>query len=276
LAFAFACGGWWYLRNAIYDGWRNAVPGPGQFYEGLAGPGWANLVPFVGYLPDFGYVIGPLYALAFVAMLLRLFRRIAPPGYAWLLVWSIPYFALWFLYFAYDTRFLLTVLPFFVVPVGIEASRLKIEINRPAFRWVLIAAIAAVCALGVVERLGGVYHWLANPLKTNEQRLAYAKPDLAETVAFLRDYTESSADVIVMDGRLLYYFMDRPYTESYPQTAAAAKEADYVMVRTTAQSAIYPRLWPFSDFFVALQDPTQFEQAFISSNDNLVVYRVVK
>ncbi len=276
LAFAFACGGWWYVRNAVYDGWQNAVPGPGQFYEGLAGPSWANLVPFLSYLPDFGYITGPLYALAFVAILVRLLRRNAPTGYVWLLVWSIPYFILWFLYFAYDTRFLLTVLPFFAVLVGVELSKLKIEINRPALRWALIVGVAAVCALGAAERLGGVYHWLVNPSKTNEQRLAYAKPDLAETVAFLRDHIEPPAEVIVMDGRLLYYFMDRPYTESYPQTAAAARESDYMVVRATAQYTIYPRLWPFSSLFAALADPAQFEQVFISSNGNLVVYRVVK
>jgi 4-amino-4-deoxy-L-arabinose transferase-like glycosyltransferase len=276
LGSAFAAGGWWYVRNAIYDGWRNAVPGPGQFYEGLATPGWANALPFVGHLPDFGYVTGLLYTLALAAMLVRLLRRNAPAGYAWLLVWSTPYFILWFLYFAYDTRFLLTVLPFFAVPVGTELSKLKIEINRPALRWALIAGVAAVCAIGAVGRLSGVYHWLVNASKTNEQRLAYAKPDLAETVAFLQDHTEASAEVIVMDGRLLYYFMDRPFAESYPQTAAAAKEADYVVVRATAQYAIYPRLWPFSDLFASLQDPTQFEQVFISSNDNLVVYRAVK
>lgn len=276
LGFAFAAGGWWYVRNAVYDGWRNAVPGPGQFYEGLAAPGWANAVPFIGHLPDFGYVTGLLYTVGFVVMLIRLFRRKPQAGYVWLLVWSIPYFILWFLYFAYDTRFLLTVLPFFAVPVGMGLSKLKIEINQAAFRWALIAGVAAVCALGAVGRLSGVYHWLVNASKTNEQRLAYAKPDLAETVAFLRDHTEASAEVIVMDGRLLYYFMDRPYTESYPQTAAAAKEADYVVVRATAQYAIYPRLWPFSDLFASLQNPAQFEPVFISSNDNLVVYRVVK
>ncbi len=276
LAFAFAAGGWWYVRNAVYDGWQNAVPGPGQFYEGLAAPGWANAVPFVGHLPDFGYVTGLLYTVAIAVMLVRLIRRNAPTGYVWLLVWSIPYFILWFLYFAYDTRFLLTVLPFFAVLIGVELSKLKIEIERPLFRWALLAGVAAVCALGTVERVGGVYHWLINASKTNEQRLAYAKPDLAETVAFLRDHTEPSAEVIVMDGRLLYYFMDRPYTESYPQTAAAARESDYVVVRATAQYAIYPRLWPFSDLFASLQDPAQFEPVFISSNDNLVVYRVVK
>lgn len=276
LSFVFAAGGWWYMRNAVYDGWGNAVPGPGEFYEHLAGPGWANLLPFVGYLPDFGYVTGLLYTVGFAVTLIRLIRRNAPAGYVWLLVWSMPYCILWFLYFAYDTRFLLTVLPFFAMLVGTELSKLNIEINQPAFRRALIVGVAAVCALGVVERLGGVYHWLVNPSRTNEQRLAYAKPDLAETVAFLRDHTDASADVIVMDGRLLYYFMDRPYTESYPQTAAAARESDYVVVRATAQYAIYPRLWPFSDLFASLQDPTQFEQVFISSNDNLVVYRVVK
>ncbi|MEK7329139.1 MAG: glycosyltransferase family 39 protein [Chloroflexota bacterium] len=276
LGSAFAAGGWWYVRNAIYDGWQNAVPGPGQFYEGLAAPNWANAVPFVGHLPDFGYVTGLLYTVGFVVMLIRLFRRKPPAGYAWLLVWSIPYFILWFLYFAYDTRFLLTVLPFFAVLVGMELSKLKIEINHSAFRRAMIAGMAAVCALGTVGRLGGVYHWVVNPLKTNEQRLAYAKPDLAETVAFLQDHTETSAEVIVMDGRLLYYFMDRPYTESYPQTAAAAKEADYVVVRATAQYAIFPRLWPFSDLFAALQDPAQFAQVFVSNTGNLIVYRVVK
>lgn len=278
LASAFVGGGWWYARNAVYDGWAAAVPGPGLFYVNFAERTWANVLPFAGHLPDFGYITGPLYAIALGVALFRFVRRNAPAGYVWALAWSIPYSVLWFLFFSYDTRFLLTVLPFFAVLVGIASSKLDRTISRPLARWTITLGVAAVCALGVSGRLGGAYHWLVNPFRTNEQRLAYAKPDLAEAVAFLRDHTDPSASVITMDGRLLYYLMGRPYAESYPSSAAAViREADYLVVGGWAEYSVYPYLGSGkTDLFTALRDPAQFEQVFITHDGRLTVYRVVK
>jgi asparagine N-glycosylation enzyme membrane subunit Stt3 len=277
LASAFAAGSWWYARNALYDGLSGAVPGPGSFYVSIARHTWANALPFIGHLPDFGYITGPLYALTLVGLVVHFARRNAPAGCAWLLVWSVPYFILWFFFFSYDTRFLLTVLPFFAALAGIELSRLASAIYHPALRWAVIAVVIVVCVLGAAGRLGGVYHWMVNPFKTNDQRLSHVKPDLAETVAFLRDHVEASASVITMDGRLLYYLMGRPYTEGYPPTAAAAKGTDYLVTGSWAEQTVYPGLGlAGTDLFAALRDPTQFEQVFISQGSNLVVYRVVK
>lgn len=278
LAAVFVAGGWWYVRNAIYDGWANAVPNPGDYYSNLAEHSWANALPFLGHPADFGYGIGLVYALGMAMLVVRVVRGGGRGHHFWLMAWSVPYSLLWFFLFSYDTRFLLTVLPFFAVLAALELAPLieRLLARRPSLRWAAVTGLLIAFAAGSAGRWGGVYHWTVNPLASNEQRLAHAKPDLAGTVAFLRDHTKPSANVISMDGRLSYYFADRPYRVFYPATAAAAKEADYLIVGSWAET-VYPGFGLSStDLFVALKDPAQFEALFTSEGGALTVYRVVK
>jgi len=190
----------------------------------------------------------------------------------------VPYAVLWFFLFSYDTRFLLTVLPFFAVLAALELAPLaeRLAASRPVVRWLAILGLLAAFAVGSAGRWGGVYHWVTNPLASNAERLAHAKPDLAGTVNFLRDHTDSSAAVISMDGRLAYYFADRPYRIFYPASAASAREADYLIVGSWAES-VYPGFgMADTDLFDALDDPAQFEKLFVSEGDALTVYRIVK
>ncbi|MEK7312379.1 MAG: hypothetical protein AAB382_10430, partial [Chloroflexota bacterium] len=75
---------------------------------------------------------------------------------------------------------------------------------------------------------------------------------------------------------LSYYFADRPYRVYYPATAAAAKEGDYLIVGSWAET-VYPGFGlSNTDLFAALKDPAQFERLFTSEGGALTVYRVVK
>jgi len=263
-------GGVWYFRNAYYDGWANAVPGPGQFYYQLADHSLTQLVPFIGEFWAFGSIGSLFYLAGLIWGAIRLKRVI------WPVLWAVPYTVLWWWLFSYDPRFLLTVLPFYAILFG----GLIAEVRWPTTalgQWIVVAAIATAATTSLfASQLGGWRQWLVAPTATYAERLIRAKGDLYPTVEFIRDQIPVEARIISMDGRLRYYLIDRPITVTYPFTMAEVWQHDYFVVGSWWPDAYAGFGLADSDVGRALGDPEQLAQIYSGPAGTLTVYRILK
>jgi Dolichyl-phosphate-mannose-protein mannosyltransferase len=266
LGMALMAGGLWYVRNAYYDGWSNAVPGPGPFYYQLANHSPLFLVPFIGMFRDFGVLVSPLFIVGLVWALVR-FRCTA-----WALVWAVPYTLLWWRLFSYDARFMLTVLPFFAIATGGLLTEVRWQVTDLA-RWGGVVAILAIALTGMVNSgLGGWWQWLVAPTATYAQRLERAKGPLYPTAEYVLTNLPPDAKLISMDGRLSYYLMDRDMFVTYPQTLSEVRRYDYFIVGSWTESVYAAG----NEVVRALEDPKILEPLYWGPSGGLVVYRVVK
>lgn len=269
---AFLCGGWWYVRNAIYEGWGGAVPGPGQFYYQLANRDWTYLIPFVGNFRSFGVAASLLYLAGL------LWGAARPQRAAWPLVWSAPYTLLWWWFFSYDSRFILTVLPFYATMFGGLLSEVRWQATGP-WRWGVVAAIGLAVSTSIVSaRLGGLRQWLVAPTATYAERLYRAKGDMYRVVEFLRDEIPASSRVVSMDGRLRYYLIDRDMDVLYPTRLSDLAAYDYFVVGYWWASAYAG--FGAADSEVAqelsLSHPTRLEVVYTGPEDSLTIYHLVQ
>jgi hypothetical protein len=267
---AILAGGLWYLRNAYFDGWSAAVPGPGIFYYQQARPNLEYLIPFVGYFAVFGALASTLYLLGLGWGTLRLKRS------AWALVWAVPYTLLWWQLFSYDARFLLTVLPFYALLFGGLVSEWRWP-TPAGLRWSAIVLVLASIVWGVTDsRLGGLARWVIAPTASYAERLYWAKGPLYPTVEFVRDHLPATAHIVSMDGRLKYYLIDRSIDVSYPMSMDAVRQYDYFVVGSWWSSAYAGLGQANNEVTRALDDPHQLEPLYAAPESGLVVYRVVK
>ena len=109
----------WYARSLINAGMLIA---PTVWVE-RAAPTLANLLVLAWHPDRFG-ITGPLALMGAAASLWALLRR-APDAAAHglLLLWTVPYFAAWWLLASYDTRFVLLFLPPLTALTGIWLAR---------------------------------------------------------------------------------------------------------------------------------------------------------
>jgi hypothetical protein len=269
-------GGLWYVRNAYYDGWVGAVPGPGQFYYQQANRSLLYLIPFVGEYSDFGLIGSLLYLAGLVWGTWRLQRG------GWPLLWTVPYTLLWWQLFSYDARFLLTILPFYAILFGgliAELPQRLLQLSASRGRWLVVAAILAAAAASLIgSRLGGWRQWLIAPTATYAERLTRAKADLYPAVEYIRDHVPVEAKIVSMDGRLRYYLMDRSINVTYPFTMVEVQQYDYFVVNTG---------WPgiYAGFGIAdsevaqalaSPDPDQWQPVYSGPTGKLIIYRVRK
>lgn len=266
LAMAFLFGGWWYVRNAYYGGWPNAVPGPGNFYYRQAQHGLAYAIPFIGFFRDFGQIGSMLY-LSGLGWGVARFKRTV-----WPIVWAAPYTLLWWWLFSYDPRFLLSVIPFYAVLFG----GLIAEVRWPTaglWRWALVGGIAAALSASIVgSSLGGLRQWVVAPTATYAERLVRAKHDMYPTVEFIRDHIPPAARIVSMDGRLRYYLIDRPIEVFYPMRLAELQGYDYFV----AGSWWYTIYDPASEIGQELDKHAHLEQVYFGPTGSMAVYRVLK
>jgi hypothetical protein len=303
LALAALIGLPWYARNAALAGWANAVPGPGGFYYEQARRGLLDWLPFLSWAEEFGYGVAPIYLAGCVAAVaaflwpgradprsdseaneLRItdyaLRSPLNGGILLSLVFLLPYLALWWGWFSYDPRFLLTVLPFYAALVGLGWTWIAGRVDwrpRPALAAALTAVLAGTLLLGgTYTRLGGAYRLLTAPLATDQEKLLQYKPDVASTVAFLRETARPGEDRIYsMDPRLAYYLLDYDFTAGYPTTLAQLEGYDYLVAGSWAFNDVYPRLGEADNEVVAhLDDPQVLPLLFTSELGTVKVYRV--
>ena len=277
LAVALIIGGTWYLRNVAYDGWAGAIPGPGAFYTALAQRRLDQLIPFISEFTALGWVAAPLYLLGLAAALLQLRQ----PGRLWALLWAVPYTLLWWYSFSYDVRFLLTVLPFYAVLVGLAAADLSdwltARITAPP-RWlpylVAVLLLAASLHAATTARLGGLRQWAVAPTASYAERLYRAKADLYPVVEWIEANVPPDAPIISMDGRLSYYLIDRPIRVVYPATLESLYNYDYIVVGSW-WTTVYPGFGLADSTMAAeLAQPTILRQRFSGPTGSIVIYEI--
>ena len=277
LVAATLAGGWWYLRNAYYDGWSDAIPNAGLFHLLQADRSPLQVVPFVGHFTTFGYLTSLLYLGGLI------WATSAPrkSSAQWCLLWCTPYTLLWWWRYSYDPRFLLTVLPFYAMLAGGWISSLKFQNSRFRLqKWWLLAVqrgvVLLVVSAGLTQaRLGGLIQWISHPTATYAERLTRAKGDLYPAVDYLRNHTNHASKIYSTDVRLAYYLIDRPITVGYPTSTAALLGYDYFVVGAWAES-VYNSLGlddnPLSD----LDDRSNFQVVHTGALKRLTIYRLIK
>jgi Dolichyl-phosphate-mannose-protein mannosyltransferase len=136
----------WYTRNVIVAG----TPVPATGWTDKAERTLSNLFP---YIADSRYFIpGWIFTAGMMLTIFQAWRARAGSGSfapIFLLIFYLPFFAIWWLFFSYDVRFLLALTPF----VAVMGARAVWEAARriPA-RWTQYARIGGV-ALAVVLAL---------------------------------------------------------------------------------------------------------------------------
>jgi hypothetical protein len=307
LGLAALVAGPWYLRNIVLGGLGNVAPAASTYSYEKARRAWYDWIPFLGWAGDFGYGVAPLYLGGMLASLAMLFRphsrrslenastksrithyalRFTPPPSIllhWLFIF--PYLALWWNWFSYDARYLLTVLPFYASFVGISAEwaltrfagTLRIWTRGPAVRTAGIALVAAALLVGgTYNRLGGVYRLVVAPFATDQERLLHYKPDVASTVAYLREAAVPGRDRIYsMDPRINFYLADYDLKVGYPTELAQLDGYQYFVTGSWAFNLVYSKLGAAENEVTAhLEDPQIFELLFTSELGTVKVYRV--
>jgi len=274
LAAAFASGGWWYLRNALYDGWGGAVPDAGLYHLLTAPRRPLQLIPFAGNLLDFGWLTAPLYiaGLGWAAIALR------KPTVRRALLWCAPYTVFWWWRFSFDTRFLLAVLPFYAVLVGgaAKAAWRRVEAATPSRNRLFLCAIVSLslAMAGILQaQLGGIIQWATNPGASYAQRLTRAKGDLYPTVQFMQTHIDPTTNIHSTDARIRYYLIDRPITVGYPNMTSL-QEDDVFVVGSWSES-VYNKLGLHDSPLPHLSDAQLFEQIYASPAGNLTAFRVL-
>ena len=271
---AFAVGGWWYLRNAFYDGWAGAIPDAGLYHLLTAPRRPLQLIPFVGNFVDFGWLTAPLYiaGLGWAAIALR------KPVVRRALLWCWPYTIIWWWRFSFDSRFLLAVLPFYAVLAGAAATAgwRHMETAAPSRRrqFICAAAVLSVAAAGMIQvKLGGLIQWATHPSASYAERLTRAKGDLYPTVRFLQMHIDPTTNIHSTDSRIRYYLIDRPITVDYPDMANL--RADDVFVVGAWSESVYNKLDLQNGPLPYLDDPRLFKQIFAGPARKLTTFRVL-
>lgn len=267
---AFLCGGWWYLRNALYDGWLHAVPDAGLFHILQAPRQLLQLLPFAGNYADFGYLAAAIY-LAGCAWAVTQLRQ---PAVRWCLLWCGPYTLLWWWQYSYDVRLLLTVLPFYALLAGaaLAAARSRFFSDANSF-WQVAAALLLLIACVWQARLGGALQWLRNPSATYAQRLEHAKGDMYPVVQFIEQKVGPREVVCSTDVRLRYYLLDFDIRFGYPALEQMA-ECDYFVWGSWAE-AVYETLGIATNPQRILDDPQQFVQEYRGPEEKITIYKML-
>ncbi len=274
LAALIAGGGWWYLRNALYDGWDGAVPGPGLYHLLTAPRDLLQLIPFMGNFRDFGWITAPLYiaGLGWAAVELR------KPVVRSALLWCGPYTIFWWWRFSFDARFLLAVLPFYAVLAGAAATagwfHMEAVVPSRTRQFRCAAVILSVAMAGIIQaQLGGLIQWATHPGANYAQRLTRAKGDLYPTVQFLQMHIDPTTNIHSTDARIRYYLTDRAITVGYPEMASL-RSGDVFVVGSWSES-VYNKLGLQNSPLPHLGDTRLFEEIYAGPAKKMTTFRVL-
>jgi hypothetical protein len=270
LGMALLLGGWWYLRNASYDGWRGAIPTPGILYDAQVRHGWNFFVPFVHYRNVFGWLPSALCLTGLAWAFIRPRRRV------WPLAWALAYTLVWHQWFSYDARFLLTVFPFYAILFGGATTELRRPLPTWA-RWAVCGIVVAAAGAAVVKaELGGIRRWVVAPGASYAERINRLKGGMYPTVEFLRDHVPPTARLVTMDTRMPYYLMGRQIRAGYPRRLSELGTDDYLVTASWGPS-VYAGLGAAdNEVLRALTDEKRLEKVWVAPRGDFVVFRILK
>lgn len=159
----------WYIRNLIGAGF--VIPPTGWTEQ--AQRTLSNLVPYLSNMRY--YPVAPLLALGMWAIFLYAIRtRLRTHSSAFLSVFIMPFFFVWWLLFSYDIRFLLVILPciaiagawFIDLGTSFLAERL-VFVKVPRWSVILLLFIAIPAASTAIDHK---FELLRSPLATDEDK----------------------------------------------------------------------------------------------------------
>jgi len=134
-------------------------------------------------------------------------------GIMLVLIFIIPYYAIWWYRFSYDNRFLLEIHPFIAVILAYVLEDVRRFIPPPGRLGIIVLGVA-ICLIalpGLASALGTdtLTHLLFGPVSDEHKRLE-ALGDSYRTVLFLKERLESPETAgriwITADGRMFYFF----------------------------------------------------------------------
>ncbi|MEO8393965.1 MAG: glycosyltransferase family 39 protein [Chloroflexota bacterium] len=158
----------WYVRNLIGAGFLI----PATAWTDKAQRTLASILVLISSPGDFGV---PGWAILFGVFAALPAARRRAPGQLLLLLWTLPFFAAWWLFASYDPRFLLMFLPLLCVLGGDLLARLWEWLDavwQPRFLIVIILLTLILIApilLHAVEYKGAILH---NPLMSDADKHA--------------------------------------------------------------------------------------------------------
>lgn len=166
----------WYLRNLALFG----RPVPATLWADRAQPTLENLAPFLAHLGiEQFFVMGAILTLGMGLALVEALRLPGPErdSARVLLVFTLPFAALWWRLASYEVRFLMTILPLAAVMGARALVRLSARAPRPASvstrRALALGATALVIALALPAARKAVQFKSAlidDPLMTDAER----------------------------------------------------------------------------------------------------------
>jgi hypothetical protein len=166
----------WYLRNLLEAG---LIIPPTAWTEQSQHTVEALLV-FISRPQNYA-LTGPLILLSVVTAIITLIRRrLDSPALVLLLLWTLPFFGVWWLFASYDPRFVLMFLPLLCVLAGIQVAgfwaRISAQWQRRMLAPALIAALllTALMTWDSVEYKGDI---LRQPLMSADERRAIVYAD---------------------------------------------------------------------------------------------------
>ena len=272
---AILVGGWWYIRNAYYDGWASAVPSAGLYHIMNATNAPEQIVPFIGRFSEFGLATSPIY----IAGLIWAFCTFKNQTIQRILLWCVPYTLLWWWRFSFDPRFLLSILPFYAILAGgaFDAilSRIRFKLYPKLSSLILLNSIIVITAIGLYQsRLGGIIQWVTNPQASYTERVYRAKGDLYHTVQYLLDNSNSETLIYSTDGRLRYYLVNYDISVGYPNIHDL-QDHDLFVVGSRAQLVYDSTSQKDSNPYIYLNDSKKFKLLCTGRHHKMAIYKIL-
>ena len=118
----------WYIRNLIGAGFMI----PATAWTDQAQRTLATLFSFVTRPENFGIPGWLIVASVVLSIIHVISRKLDAPGLLLILLWTLPFFAAWWLFVSYDPRFLLLFLPPLCALAGVWSARMW---DRVPLKW---------------------------------------------------------------------------------------------------------------------------------------------
>jgi len=281
----------WYARNYIIGGIGNILPVAGEYHllEGQASISYLGLIPTFGahgffsrhisFALAFGWVFGLLEGVIQLKQFV-ISRTDRFPVHLVFLIMIVPYWAAWWLFFAFDIRFLIFLLPFMAIWTGwiinwlIQQLEGRVALPRVVWQGVFFVLMGFMIFTATKGRLGGVYYAITDPFATEDERIIAAKGRMYELVVYIRENVPPGTAIVVMDGRMEYYLQGYAVRVTYPLTLADLDGYDYI-VHSSGFTRIYesPLGWNRYDFYQKVWSERYFESVYES--DGVHVMRIL-
>lgn len=159
----------WYLRNLAGAGLL--IP-PTIWTEQASRTLDTLLTPITH--PQTYSITGPIVLVSVVMALVELVRRrLNLPSFALLLLWTLPFYVVWWWYASYDPRFILLFLPLWCVLAGVQLARVWAALPARWHRWLIVPVLVLVTGLVLLATWDSVENkddLLRNPLMSVEER----------------------------------------------------------------------------------------------------------